>query len=363
MLKDVVKIGQLEFHGQFKEIRREKHPLEELFWETTLRCNAKCKHCGSSAGEGPYPGELSTEEIKSAFKQIAEDFNANSIWVDVTGGEPLLRQDLCEVMKYATDLGFHWGMTTNGMLFTDELIQSLKKSRLQSVSISIDGLEKTHDTFRGVPGSFQKIIENVKKLQEADFLVHLQITTVFSKSNIHEIEDLYKIFLELGIKRWRLMSIDPIGRTTNDLLVSPQETKYLLDFIKAHKKDKQMKLLYGCPSFLGLEYEKEVREHFFYCRTGITVASILYNGDLYVCPNVPRVKNLIQGNIRTNRFKDVWDNKYIEFRKIDRSKCEMCDTCKYWDYCLGGAYHTWNFEENTQNRCIYHLLEENHLVK
>lgn len=361
MFKKTIKLIQMDFHKQYKEIQREQHPLEEIFWETTLRCNAKCKHCGSSAGEKNYPDELTTCEIKNAFKQIANNFNANSIWIDVTGGEPLLRNDLCEVMKYASSLGFHWGMTSNGMLLTDELIQKLKEAKLESISISIDGLEKTHDNFRGVPGSYKKIIENVKKLQSADFLKHLQITTVFSKVNINEIESLYSIFLNLGIKRWRLMSIDPIGRTTNSLLLEAKETKYLLDFIKQHK-NKKMKLLYGCPSFIGLEYEKEVREHFFYCRTGITVASILYNGDLYVCPNVPRIKRLIQGNIRIDNFKDIWEKKYKEFREKNRMKCNMCEKCEYWEACLGGAYHTWNFDKKSQNRCIYNLLKGDELI-
>ena len=358
MFKKILKLGQLEFHSQFKEIQREKHELEELFWETTLRCNAKCKHCGSFAGEKKYPDELTTAEIKNAFKQIANDMDAQKIWIDVTGGEPLLREDLYDVMKYATSLGFHWGMTTNGILFNDKIINELKEAKLQSVSISIDGLEKTHDDFRGVPGSYKKIINNIKKLQEANFLVHLQVTTVFSKTNISELEKLYKIFLDLGIKRWRLMSVDPIGRTDDNLLLDSKETKYLLEFIKKHKNNNRMKLLYGCPSFLGLEYEKEVREHFFYCRTGITVASILYNGDLYVCPNVPRISSLIQGNIKIDNFKEIWDNKYKEFRKKDRTKCELCDSCDYYEFCLGGAYHTWDFEKNTQKRCIYHMLKK-----
>ena len=116
--------------------------------------------------------------------------------------------------------------------------------------------------------------------------------------------------------------------------------------------------MYGCPGFLGLDYEKEVRKHYFYCRTGINIASILYNGDLFVCPNVPRVKRFIQGNIRTDNFKDVWDNKYREFRNKDRTKCEKCSKCEQWEYCLGGAFHTWDFTDNVQNKCTYKMINE-----
>ena len=120
--------------------------------------------------------------------------------------------------------------------------------------------------------------------------------------------------------------------------------------------DKLLKLEYGCPGFLGLDYEKEVRSQYFYCRTGISVASILYNGDLFVCPNVPRIKSLIQGNIKVDNFKDVWDNKYKEFRNKDRTKCDKCAKCEYWKYCLGGAFHTWDFVDNEQNKCTYNMI-------
>ena len=356
-LKEIVKLGQMELNAQLKEIQRERHELKMLFWETTLRCNAKCKHCGSRAGEGQYEDELTTDEIKKAFEQIATDFDPRLMWVYVTGGEPLVRKDLSEVMEYATGLGFHWGMTTNGMLFNDQNINDLRRAKLEAVSISIDGLEKTHDTFRGVEGSYNKIIGNIKKLQKANYLQSLQVTTVFSKHNIDEIDELYKMLLDLGVKRWRLMPVDPIGRTTDDMLLDGLETKKILDFIIKHKKDRRISLEYGCPSFLGLEYEKEVRNFFFYCRTGISVASILYNGDLFVCPNVPRRPELIQGNIRRDNFKDIWDNKYKEFRDRDRCKCEMCDNCDFFNVCLGGAYHTWDFENKVQKRCVYEMIK------
>lgn len=287
--------------------------------------------------------------------------DASKILINVTGGEPLVRKDLCEVMEYATnELGFHWGMTTNGILLNDENIEKLKKANMETISISIDGLEETHDKFRGVQSSYRTIINNIKKLKEADFVKHIQVTTVFHKENINQIEELYEVMLGLRLDSWRLVSMDPIGRANenDNLLLNGEEIKKLLDFIKFKKKDKRLKLEYGCPGFLGLDYEKEVRSQYFYCRTGISVASILYNGDLFVCPNVPRIKSLIQGNIRVDNFKDVWDNKYKEFRTKDRTKCDKCRKCEYWDYCLGGAFYTWNFTDNEQNKCTYNMIYE-----
>lgn len=361
MLKKVLKLGELTLKKKYKEQERIRHTLVDLFWECTLTCNAHCKHCGSNAEKRKYEGELTTDEIKSAFKQIANDMDASKILINVTGGEPLVRKDLCEVMEYATnELGFRWGMTTNGILLNEGNIEKLKKANMETISISIDGLRETHDDFRGVPGSYDIIINNIKKLKEAGYVKHLQVTTVFNKENIKQINELYDVMLGLGLDSWRLVSMDPIGRANenDELLLDGKEIKQILDFIKLKKKDKRLMLEYGCPGFLGLDYEKDVRGGYFYCRTGINIASILYNGDLFVCPNVPRVKRFIQGNIRVDNFKDVWDNKYKEFRDENRTKCEECGKCEYWEYCLGGAFHTWNFEKNVQNKCTYNMIKE-----
>lgn len=361
MLQDIYKLGNMYFYKKYMKLNRKQHPLVDLFWECTLTCNAKCKHCGSNAENKTYQDDLTTQEIKDGFLQIAEDMKANEILVNVTGGEPLMRKDLCEVMQYATDLGFHWGMTTNGMLFNEETIAKLKEAKLETVSISIDGLEKTHDEFRGVPGSYRTIVDNISKLQKADFLNVIQVTTVFHKGNIDQLEAIYQEMKKLGIDSWRLVSIDPIGRAQEqeDILLDGADTKKILDFILQHKKGETMELIYGCPSFLGLEYEPEVRNGFFYCRAGINVASILHNGDLFVCPNVPRRKEWILGNIKQDRFSTVWNGKYDIYRKKDRTKDEDCNDCSYWDFCSGGAFHTFDFDAHKQNRCIYKLLNQN----
>lgn len=360
MLKEIYKLGELTLRKSYLDQERKTHPLKDLFWECTLSCNAACKHCGSSAEKRQYEGELTTEEIKAGFKQIADSFCANKILVSVTGGEPLVRNDLCDVMGYASnELGFHWGITTNGMLLNNENIDKLKKANMETISISIDGLEETHDNFRGVSSSYKKILSNIQKLKEADFLKYLQVTTVVHKKNISELEELYKVMLKLNLDSWRLMSMDPIGRAkeNSELLLDGKELKQLLDFIKVKNKEKKLELTYGCSGFLGLEYEKDVRSgRYFYCRTGISIASILYNGDLFVCPNIPRNKKLVQGNIKTDNFKEVWDNKYKEFRDKNRTRCEECGKCEYWDYCLGGSYHTWNFQDNVQNKCAYKMM-------
>lgn len=351
-------MGELTLLSGYKKKQLAKHKLQDLFWECTLTCNAKCKHCGSSAENRKYDGELTTDEIKNAFAQIAKDMNPKKILINVTGGEPLMREDLSDVMAYASKLGFRWGMATNGMLLSEENISKLKSANMETISISIDGIGTIHDDFRGVKGSYERILKNIENLKKAQFVRHLQVTTIFHKGNISQLEQLYGIMSSLDLTSWRVGVMDPIGRgkENKDLLLDGQEIKHLLDFVKNKNRKGKLKITYACPGFLGLDYEKTVRGYYFNCRTGINVASILYNGDLFVCPNVSRRPDLIQGNIRTDNFLDVWNNKYKQFRTQDRTKCEHCSECENWKYCLGGAYHTWDFEKGLQKMCTYDMM-------
>ena len=126
--------------------------------------------------------------------------------------------------------------------------------------------------------------------------------------------------------------MDPIGRANDnkDLLLSKKEMQYMLDFIKQKRKEKgHMYVKYGCSGFLGLDYEKEVKHQYSCCLTGINIGSILYNGDIFVCPNVPRNEKTIQGNVRNNRFKDIWDNKFEIYRNKETRNYSFNTTSNY----------------------------------
>ena len=104
-------------------------------------------------------------------------------------------------------------MVKEHLKLVEENIQKLKRANMETVSISIDGLEETHNEFRGVPNSYQTIIENIKNLKKAGFVKHIQVTTVFHKGNINQVEELYQVMLELGLDSWRLASMDPIWKS------------------------------------------------------------------------------------------------------------------------------------------------------
>ena len=349
------KIKNMNRLAKYRNKLVKKPILKDLFLEVTSRCNAHCEHCGSNCGNKIDKNEVSADVLKNALLEIANNYKASEIILNVTGGEPLMRKDLFDIMEYASNLGFRWGMTTNGMLINDEVIALMEKTNMESISISLDGLKETHESFRKVPNCYENILENIKKLKHVPCIKVVQITTVVNKKNINELEDLYKLMQDMNVVSWRVINVDPIGRAKDntDLLLDKEEYIYLFDFIKRVRNEKKIENVeYGCSHFLGLEYEKEIRDEYFICAAGLYVASILSNGDIYVCPDVERRDNLIQGNIKTDKFVEIWENKFEYFRSGKKRKSNKCQKCKNWKWCLGDSLHTWNFETSTPNFCI-----------
>ena len=143
---------------EFKKKAYKEHKLKALFFEVTSRCNARCEHCGSSCGDFIPKDEITGEEIKGVLDDVAEHYGAENVMLYITGGEPCVRKDLFELMEYAHNLGFHWGMTSNGILIDEKLIKKIEKAHMDTVSISIDGVKELHESFRKVPGAFDGIL-------------------------------------------------------------------------------------------------------------------------------------------------------------------------------------------------------------
>ena len=326
--------------------------LKTLFWECTLRCNAYCKFCGSRCGD-VKSDELTGEEILACFREVAEGYDPSEIMINVTGGEPLLRADLFEVMKNARELGFHWGMVTNGVLITDEVIEKMKSAGMSTISVSIDGVGELHDSLRGIPGAFDKIISGVRSLAEADFLDCIQVTTVVNSENVDSLDELYSVLSTLGIDSWRVAIVDPIGRARDNdrLLLDAEGLRKYFEFLERSRSFDGMDVTTSCSHYLG-ELDGKYRNHRFSCNTGKSVASILANGDVFVCPNVERRPELIQGNVKTDSFVDLWERGFSFFRSEERCLSEKCRGCSSWDKCKGDSLHTWNFDDCTPNFCI-----------
>jgi radical SAM protein with 4Fe4S-binding SPASM domain len=361
MMLKIRKYGRMKIVNIVRLGLMRKPELMVLWWECTKKCNLKCKHCFANAGEGNYQDELTTTEIKDELRKIAERYKAEKISFSVSGGEPLMRKDLFEVMTYAKELGYKWGLATNGTLIDKGVIENMKAAGLSTITISLDGKRETHDNFRGIPGSFNKVLESVRLLKQADFLKVIQITTVFNRQNLDEMRDMYEIVKNSGADSWQVLGVEPLGRANqnNDLVLKPADYKILFDFIKEVRKEQKIKVTYEHSHFLGNDYEFEVRNGCFICLTGITIAGILHNGDVFICPFAPRLPHLIQGSIRERDFCDIWENEFRMFRDENRTSNDKCQKCENWKVCYGGALHSWDFENNQQKVCMEGYLWKN----
>lgn len=334
--------------------------LKTLFWETTLRCNAHCVFCGSSCGDCQQsPDELTTEEIRHALEDVAAKLPAEEILLNITGGEPLLREDVFDVAEYAVALGFSWGMVTNGSLITPAVIGRMKQAGMKTLTVSLDGCRETHERLRCLPGSFDRILTSLKSIREEGFTEHLQVTTVVNRQNIGELEALRELLLPVGLDSWRVVMVDPIGRACDnrEVLLSKEQVRQYFDFCLRYRDDPRLPVLESCSHFFG-PWETQLRQRCFECGTGRRVASILWNGDIFVCPNVERRPELIQGNVRQDSLGDCWKNGFAWFRSPERTLGENCRKCYYRERCGGDSLHTFDFVRQFPRFCIRELLNE-----
>ncbi len=320
-------------------------PLKNLFLELTLRCNENCIHCGSKCSQFSSVSELSTQQYKEILDGIKRDFDVKKFMLNITGGEPLLRGDFYEIMDYANKLGYIWGMTSNATLIDDEAAQKLKACGMRTISVSIDGLSETHDRLRGKKGAYEEAMKGINALINGGF-EHVQVTTVVNHQNIGELDELFDILCKTDIDSWRVINIEPIGRAKEhpELILSSEEYRYLFDYIK-NKRLMGYPVCYGCSHYLGLDYERTVRDWYFICGAGVYTASITSSGDIIACLDIERRPELVQGNILKDSLKDVWEKKFGVFRRNlsdDNEKCRSCEDCRF---CHGGAFHSWDFDK------------------
>lgn len=360
MLNNITKKQHLNQLAEYRRTLFKNPQLRQLFFELTLQCNEHCLHCGSSCGDVDSSDMLSTKEYHNFLDYLKENFSEqelNRLLICVTGGEPLLRKDFFDIMGYANKLGFNWGMTSNATLINDEVANRLHEVGMKTISVSIDGLEDSHDAFRRTKGGYRRAMEGINALIKQGGFQHIQVTTVVHKKNIDELEDLYNILCGIDIDSWRVINLEPIGRANNypELLLDANDYKRLFNYIYS-KRQMGMPVSYGCSHYLGTDYEREVRDWYFLCNAGIYVASIMANGNISACLDIERRPELIQGNIRRDDFKEVWLNKFEPFRQEDYRNCEKCQNCSDRLFCGGDSFHTWNFDKHEPNICFKDIL-------
>ena len=330
--------------------------LRKLFLELTLQCNERCFHCGSSC-TAERGDELSRDEWLRIIDEVKADFDISRMQLCITGGEPLLNRDFFEIVGYAHEQGFRWGMTSNATLITPAAAQRLADAGMGTISVSIDGLRDTHDTLRGLKGGYDRAMAGIRNLIEVGAFKAIQVTTVVNHGNIGQLDELFEIMDGIDIDSWRVINLEPIGRALlrPDLMLTQDDYRTLFEFIRS-KRQMGYPLEYGCSHYLGLEYEAEVREWYWLCNAGVYTASIMANGDIGACLDIERRPETIQGNIRRDRLRDVWEGRFELFRHDLSELNAECRSCGHARFCRGDAHHSWDYDRNRPMVCFKGML-------
>ena len=211
-------------------------PAEFLFpkvlaWEVTRRCPMKCRHCRAAAADLAYADELSTDECRAVIDSLAAGRPPMIIW---TGGEPMTRDDLPELVAHATSRGIRSVMAPCGLLVTEARLRALKDAGIRACSFSIDGPDAAaHDAFRGVPGAFERVCSAIDVARRIG--LPFQINTTVSRLNVERLDEIRALAVELGASRLDLFFLVTVGRgrALAPLALDDVQTRRVLDWMAA----------------------------------------------------------------------------------------------------------------------------------
>lgn len=336
---------------RFRNLETEVHELNYLFWECTQRCNLSCRHCGSDCFASAKDQDMPLDDFLRALDTIP---NTNNLTVVLTGGEPLLRPDIENVGREIKRRGYNWSMVSNGYFYTEELHIKLMAAGMKALTISLDGIGETHNWMRGNPNSYERALNAIAVAAKDKFL-DFDVVSCINRRSIGQLEEIFTTLSSLGVRRWRIFTIIPIGRAIQepDLHLSNEEMVRLMDFIARKRRQKTpMEVTFSCEGYLG-RYEEKVRPVRYFCHAGINIASVLIDGRICACPNIDR-DVFSQGSIYTDSLYDVWENKFQAFRNRDWARKGICAHCKQFKNCLGGGMHNWHGDCAQTLSCHYH---------
>ena len=321
--------------------------LRLIAWELTRSCNLSCKHCRASSERGPYPGELSTKEAR----QLLEDIAAFSSPIMIlTGGEPLLRDDILDVASYGTELGLRMVLATNGTLLTRPLAQELVRVGIKRISISIDGKDETsHDHLRGVHGAFTGALFGIENAKHEG--LSFQINTTITRRNVDELEEISALASDLGADAHHLFLLVPTGRGSEmvEASLSAREYERVLTDIYRYETTAAHQVKVTCaPQYMRIRRtlaqqegrELSVGHHGGHglsattrgCLGGVAFLFISHCGDTQPCGYL----EINGGNIRTTPIRDIWESSPVYTRLRDYSELTgKCGKCEYTDICGG----------------------------
>ena len=339
-----------ELPSHLLQFSKDKRPV--IVWNITRRCNLKCVHCYAHAKDQVFDNELTTEQGKNLIDDLSQ-FKVPVLLL--SGGEPTIREDLPELAAYAIEKGMRAVISTNGTLITQQMARVLKDIGLSYVGISLDGMEKIHDRFRGVKGAFRAALEGIKNCQDAGIKVGLRFT--INKFNVDEIENIFNLLEDMDIPRACFYHLVYAGRGSKlvEEDLTHDETRKAVDLImdltkKLHDKGKEKEILTvdnhadGPYIYLRLlkEDPKRAAEVLELLKmnegnnSGRGIGCISWDGEVYA-DQFWRHHSF--GNVRKRPFPEIWtDTSEPLMKKLKEKKKYVkgrCAKCRWLDVCAG----------------------------
>ncbi|MFQ5901777.1 MAG: radical SAM protein [Thermodesulfobacteriota bacterium] len=355
-------------------------PLYVVSWNITKMCNLRCAHCYLDADflEGKIKDELTTEEGFGLIDQIAS-LNPRAILI-LTGGEPLLRKDVFDLIEYADNKGLMPVLGTNGTLLTPKLIKALLDKGIKGFGISLDSITpEIHDNFRGVKGAWQEAMKGIETLKKEG--VEFQIQTTVTKENYDEIPAIIEYSAKIGCRVFNLFFLVCTGRGHGLTDITPAQYEDMLATLVDLQENvydgsqngghpfsgDRMVLKAKCaPHFKRIAYQKSpdsqvLKGYRKECLAGVNYCRVTPEGDVTPCPYM----TLTAGNIKESDFVTIWNNvpTFQNLRSLEfKGRCSSCEFSLICGGCRARAYATTGDYLDEDPWCSYKPSGEVELV-
>ncbi|MEM0314433.1 MAG: radical SAM protein, partial [Candidatus Bathyarchaeia archaeon] len=348
--KMMAKDGVCEFHLKIAGEKAAGFVPLIISWNVTMKCNLKCPHCYLNSSSMALPNELSTDEAKMLMNQIAEVSRPLLI---LSGGEPMLRSDIYDLIRHGKSLGFKVGIGSNGTLIDREASWKLAEAGVDTVSISLDSaLPEKHDAFRGVEGAWEKAVNAIKELSARNILV--QVNTTVTLDNKDEIGQIMDLAERLGAENFHLFILVPTGRAAETRNMAPETYEQIIRQMLGSLDRLGLNVKFSCvPQHMRMLHE--MRGHMRHmqagmrgCLAGLYYCRIYPTGEVTPCPYLP----IGLGNIREKTFREIWFNSKVlnDLRDPDKLKGK-CGRCQYRHLCGGCRARAYRLSSNFIEQC------------
>ncbi len=353
-------------------------------WEVTRSCNLSCVHCRASAEKGPYPGELDLDQCRALIDDIASFSNPVLI---LTGGDPLMREDIWEIAEHAIAAGLRTVMSPNGTLVTPEVAQRMKTIGIPRISISIDfPTAELHDKFRGVQGAFDGAVRGVKTAIAAG--VQVQINSTITRLNVDYLDDLLELADDLGAVAFHPFLLVPTGRgkelgpeelppedyertlnwvydrqKTSKIFFKPTDAPHYHRIMRQRAKEdgtdlSELKMHPHSHAAMSGKVGKaghpgDLDSHSRGCLAGTGFCFVSHVGQVQPCGYF----DVAAGDVKVQPFSEIWRTSplFEDLRDPDKlgGKCGICEYRRVCGGCRARAYEVSGDYLAEEPYCVY----------